>query len=153
MAITSTTTFDVIGNTSTITFYDPSQIDQITYASGQVTFQSASSYTLSKVDYLLYFQYLNAFYNQLFINFPLINASVNTAWPLSVFDITISNVGVKKLAYTQSSNGTQFIQINYLPLTLSAGVVARVSPVTISLQEFFQYVYMLTQYTTQVSLN
>lgn len=153
MAVTSTTTFDVIGNTSTITFFDPLQIEQITYSGGQITFQTTPGYTLSKSDYLLLFQYLNAYYNQLFINFPSIAASVNTGWPLSVFDITFSNVGVKKLSYTQSSTGTQVIQINYLPFTTSAGIVARASPVTITMQEFFQCVYMLVQYTNQVSLN
>ena len=153
MALTSTTTFDVIGNTSTITFLNPSQVDQITYAGGAITYQAASSYTLAKSDFLLYFQYLNAFYNQLFINFPQIASSVNTIWPLSVFDISLTNVGTKKLTYTQSFSGTTVLQINYLPLTVSAGFVTRPSPVTISLQEFFQNVYMLTQYTTQVSLN
>lgn len=153
MAVTSTTTFDVIGNTSTITFYNPSQIDQITYSGGQITFQACAAYTLSKIDYALFFQYLNAYYNQLFVNFPLISASVNTAWPLTVFDITFSNAGVKKISYTQSSVGTQVIQVNYLPLYSSIGVTARASPVTVSLQEFFQTVYMLVQYTNQVSLN
>lgn len=153
MVLNSTTTFDIVGNTSTITFLNPTQIDQITYVGGNITFQTTAGYTLAKGDYLLFYQYLLAFYNQLFLNFPSISANVNTAWPLSVFNITISNVGVQKISYTQSSVGTQVIQINYLLLTKSAGIVSRPSPVTISLQEFFQTVYMLTQYTNQISLN
>src|ERR1700677_703992 len=137
MALTSTTTFDVIGNTSTITFFNPGQVDQITYSGGAITFQTAGSFTLAKTDFLLYFQYLSAYYNQLFINFPQIAASVNTIWPLSVFDISFTNIGIKKLAYTQSSIGTQVMQINYLPSIVQAGFVARGAPVTVSLQEFF----------------
>jgi hypothetical protein len=152
LALTSTTTFDVVGNTSTITFFDPSQVDQITYSSGAITFQTASSYTLSQSDYLLYFQYLKAFLTQLFINFPSIATSINTIWPLCLFEIAITNVGITKLSYTQSSQGTQVTQINFLPSVIQVGFVARASPVTISLQEFYQTVYMLTQFTTQVNL-
>jgi hypothetical protein len=153
MALTSTTTFDVDGNTSTITFFNPSQVDQITYNSDGITFQTAGSYTLAKSDYLLYFQYLNAFNNQLFINFPAISKNVNTAWPLILFSITETNIGVQKITYDQTSIGTTILNVNYLPSIASAGFVARGSPVTVTLQEFFMTVYMLTQYTNQVALN
>lgn len=153
MALTSTTTFDVINVTSTITFNNPSQVDQITFSGNQITFQTCSSYTLVKSDFLLYFKYLNSFNNQLFINFPSISQSINSAFPLSVFDITIYSAGVTHIIYNQTSLGTTVTNINYVPIAGAAAIVARSSPVTITLQEFFMFVYILNQYSTQILVN
>jgi len=153
MALTSTTTFDIVGATQTITFNNPTQVDQITYSGNQIIFQTSSAYNLAKSDYLLYFKYLNAFNNLLLLNFPVISQAFSIAWPLCQFDITESNVGVQKIIYSQSSVGTAVININYVPIANSSAFTARASPVTISLQEFFMMVYMLSQYTNQVGLN
>lgn len=152
MALTAETNFDVIGQTQTITFFQSSsQVDQVSFGSNQITFQSTSQYNLTKSDYLLWFQYLFAFYNLLSINFPSI--SFLGKWPLCQFDITESSSGVTHLIYTQASQGTNVLVINYVPVAGSAGISARGSPVTISLTEFYMTIDMLQQYTRQVSQN
>ena len=153
MALTSTTTFDIAGQTQTITFNNPSQVDQITFSSNQITFSSESSFNLVKSDILLYNKYLQAFNNLLLINFPSISSSIGLAWPLCVFDFTESNIGVQRLIYNQTTSGTTVININYLPIATSAAFSARPSPVTITLQEFFMFVFMMNQFAQQVNLN
>lgn len=39
MALTAVTVFDIIGATQTITFNNPSQVDQITFSSNSITLQ------------------------------------------------------------------------------------------------------------------
>jgi hypothetical protein len=153
MGLTSTTTFDLVGLTQTLTFFNPSQVDQITFSSNQITFGAISSFNLVKSDVILYCKYLNTFNNLLIQNFPSVSTSVNNAWPLSEFDITESSSGVTHLIYTQTSQGTAVQTINYVPIATSASFAARGSPVTISLQEFFMYVLMSNQYAIQVNLN
>ena len=154
MVLTSTNTVDVVGGTQQITFFSGvTQVDQVTYSSNTITFASAIGYTLSKSDYLLYFQYLNSYFTLLAVNFPIINSSSSGIWPLCTFSFVESNVGVKKLAYLQDTGSTMVLGINYLPLTTSAAFLARVSPVTISMQEFFMTMNMLAAYTNQVTLN
>jgi hypothetical protein len=153
MALTSTTLFDIVGQTQSITFNNPGQVDQITYASNQVTFQTISTFNLSKSDLQLYIKYLIAFNNLLIFNFPAVSAAYTLPWPISDFHIFETNSGVQKIDYVQTSLGTQVININYLPLATSASFAARVSPVTVTVQEFLMCVYMLTQYSVQVGLN
>ena len=81
MAITATTTLDIVGQTQTITFNNPSQIDQFVYSGGQITHKASSTFNLAKSDVLLYFQFLNAFNNVLILNFPTVNASIGGILP------------------------------------------------------------------------
>ena len=153
MALTSTTTFDISGTAQTLTYFNPSQVDQITFSSNQITFAAVSQFNLAKSDLLLYCQFLNIFNNLLIANFPSVSNSISSPWPLCQFDFSETNVGVKRLIYTQTSQGTAVQTINYLPIATSAAFTARGSPVTISLQEFFMYVLMSNQYAIQVGLN
>jgi hypothetical protein len=153
MALTSTTVFDVGGATQSITFSNPSQVDQISFSNNQVTFEAESSYNLVKSDLLLYGQYLQAFNTLLYVNFPSVGPSYNLAWPLCQFDITETNVGVQHINYTETSLGNTVLGINYVPLAGAAGFTARASPVTITLQEFFMCCFMMLQYCKQISLN
>jgi hypothetical protein len=153
MALTSTTVFDVIGGTQTISFYQSSTlIDQITYSLNSITFSSISSFNLSKSDILLYIKYLNAFYILMGVNFPIIFASQNLVWPLCEFDITENDVGVLHIDYTQTSLSSSVYSINYVPIATSAAFSAR-SAITITLQEFFMTINMLSFYNNQISLN
>jgi hypothetical protein len=153
MALTSTTVVDLIGGTQTITFSDPDQVDQITFSNNQITFQSSSTYNLSKTDLLLYFQYLLVFNTLLQRNFPSFNASVNQPWPLCSFSISETNVGVKKIIYDQTSTGTTVLHINYVPIAQAASFATRSSPVTISLQEYLSTIDLLQIYAIQINLN
>lgn len=153
MALTNTIVFDVVGQTQTMTLFDPAQVDQISFANNQIIFQATPTYNLVKSDLLLYFQFVKLFLTSLNLNFPSINGSTLGIWPLCQFDITSSTLGVTKLVYNQNSNGSNVININYVPIAASAAIVARASPVTISLQEFFMTVMMYNQYSNQVLLN
>ena len=153
MALTSTTTFDLVNQTQILTFNNPSQLDQIIFTNNQITFSAISTFNLSKSDLLLYLQFLNIFSVLLSRNFPFVNASIASAWPLCSFDITESNVGVKKIIYTQNTASTNVYTIDYLPLIASCSFAARASPVVITTQEFLSMVDFLTQYAVQVNLN
>lgn len=155
MALTQVTTVDIIGGTISIQFYQGATLeDQITFStSGNTfTFLATSGFTLNKIDCILYFQYLNSFYNQLLINFPNTLANVLTSWPISLFEISVTNLGVLKFNYMQTSLGNTVYTVNYLPLIMSAGFSSR-SGITITLQEFLQTIDMITQYSKQVQLN
>jgi hypothetical protein len=154
MALTSTTTFDIVGQTQQIIFYNSgSPVDQINYANNQITFAAESSYNLIKSDLLLYIQYMLVFNNLIISNFPIVLQSINFPWPLSQFDITESNSGVTHLDYTQNSQGNLVLGINYVPVAGSAGFTARSNPITISMQEFFATINFLVLFKVQVNLN
>ena len=153
MALTSTTTFDIVGHTQTLTFNNPGEVDKISYANGQITFASESSFNLAKSDVFLYNKYLQAFTNLLLINFPSISSSIGQIWPICIFDITISYAGVMHIIYNQQTAGTTVMNINYVSIANSAGFAARGAPVTISIQELFMFVFMMNQYAQQVNLN
>ena len=152
MTLTSTTTFDLIGQTQTIIFNNPSQIDQITFANNQITWGSTAGYNLSKSDLLLFLQFKNLYSNLLIANFPLVRASLNAILPVSTFQLNETFAGVTHIYFIQSSLGNPVNTFNYLPSVTSASVAAR-SQITISLQEFFWCVQMSNQYATQVGLN
>jgi hypothetical protein len=152
MALTSTTSFDLIGQTQVLTYFNPSQVDQITYSNNQITFAGISSYNLSKSDLILYFQYLNAFNLFLIQNFPVVNQSIGAIWPFCQFDITESSSGVTHLIYTQTSQGNVVYTTNYVPIAQSGSMAAR-SQVTITLQEYFMMILMKAQFTQQIGLN
>ena len=154
MALTSQTTLDLIGQTQSIIFMNPSQVDQISFASNQITWQASSSFNLAKTDLLLYLKFVNTFNNLLITNFPSVASGYASAWPsLCQFDITESFAGVEHIYYTQTSQGSQVIQINYLPSVVSASFATRASPITLTMQEFFMQCNMLNQYAIQVGLN
>lgn len=154
MAITSTTTLDLAGQTATISFYQGiTLLDQITFSSNAITYAAISTYNLSKSDMALYFNFVNAFLSLLYTNFPVVGLSQKLIWPLCVFDITESNSGVVHIIYTQASQGNTFLVINYVPIASSGSFSTRASPVTISLQEFIMGINVKTQYFNQVSLN
>lgn len=153
MALTSQTTFDVVGQSQTIVFNNPGSIDQIQFSSGAITFGAISSYNLSKSDMFLYNKYLQAFNTLLLFNFPSISANIGQIWPLCNFQINETFAGVTHLTYNQTSSGTTVCNINYVPQVVSAAFTARVSPVTITVQEYFMFVLMLAQFSQQVNLN
>ena len=154
MALTSTTTLDVVNQVQQITFYESNvQVDQITFQSNVLTFASISTFNLSKSDFLLYFQYLNTFFNLLTVNFPAIQPQANLDWPLCQFDVTETNTGLLKIIYTQNSLSNNVYTIDYVPLAVACSFTARSSPINITVQEFFMMINMLTQFTNQVKLN
>lgn len=153
MALTVQTSVDIGNHNQNIYFYNPSLIDGIYYSSGQITFAAASTYNLTKSDLLLFGQFISTFNSLLILNFPSVNSSIGTIFPLCSFDFTQTNVGVKKIIYHQSSNGTPVIGINYVPIAGAAAIATRASPVTITLQEYFMFSFMMNQYVQQVSLN
>lgn len=154
MALTSTTSLDLVAQTCTISFYQgASLLDQITFSSDLVTYEAISSYNLSKSDMALCIKFLNVYLLLIYTNFPLTGQSINLAWPLCKFDITLSTSGVEHITYTQSSQGNTFLTINYVPIASAASFSARVSPVTISIQEFINGVNFQNAFFNQVSLN
>jgi signal transduction histidine kinase len=155
MALTTTTEVDIVGQTQTISFYESSTlVDQITFSSNTFTFQTISTYNLSKSDFLLYWQFLNTYWLLIITNFgKSVQPNLLNAWPLSQFDITESSSGVTHLYYTQTSAGTTVNYLNYVPIAQSISFAARASPVTISLQEMNMAIIMLYQYQNQVSFN
>lgn len=153
MVITSQITTDIVGQTQILVISNSGPLDQILYSNNQITFGTSSTYNLSKADLALWGQFLNTFNNLLIINFPSIASSIGLAWPLCVFDFTENDIGVKRLIYNQTSNGTTVININYLPIATSAAFATRSSPVTITLQEYFMFILMMAQYFQQVNLN
>ena len=154
MALTQTTSLDVVGGTSTITFYNGAQVDQITFSSNSITWQSQSTYNLSKSDLLLFIQFITFWNQTLFTNFTTtITPYVGTAFPNSVFDITRSFAGVTHITYNNTTSGTTVLNINYVPTAVSAAIATRGSPVTVTMQEFFMSIYMLQQYQVQVQVN
>jgi hypothetical protein len=151
MALTSQAAFDIVNQTQSITFYEGvTQIDQVSYASNTITFASQSGFNLSQSDFALYFKYLNTFFNALFVNFP--GSFASSDWPLCSFNITETDVGVQKITYTQTSLGNSVYTINYLPSITSAGFAAR-STIGITTQEFVMCMNMMTNLSTQISLN
>lgn len=153
MALEQILTTNSVATTASLTFNNPSQVDQVDFGSNTITFAECSAFNLVKSDVLLYIQYMNYFNNNLLVNFPSVQASINTAFPISNFQLSITSQGVTHIDYNQSNNGISLLAINYVPTAGAAGFSARPSPVTISLQEFFMTCYMLTQYSIQVGLN
>lgn len=153
MTLTSNTTFDSIGNTSSLLFYQSaSLVDQITYGSNEITYATISSYNLSQSDMVLYFQYINSWLSFLYQNFTVITQSQKLAWPFCLFEINFYSSGVSHLVYTQTSQGNNFLTINYVPIAGSGSISARTST-TITIQEFIMGLNMKTNYFNQVSLN
>lgn len=154
MALTQTTTVDIVNKTQTIVFTSSSTpVEQIQYSSGSMVFGTISSFNLVKSDLILYNQFLQAFNVQLLLNFPTINSSIGGIFPLCNFQISETSVGVTHITYNQTSQGNTVENINYVPVAGSAGFTARASPITITLQEYFLFVLMMGQYIQQVNLN
>lgn len=153
MALTSVTALDVVGKTASLTYNNPGAVDLISFANNQITFGSISQYSLAKSDALLYFQFMNTFNNLLLINFPTLSQFIGQIFPLCQIDLSITNVGIKKIIYTQTSAGTNVLVSTYLPIAGSASISARGSPVTISMEEWFYTIVCMAQFTQQINLN
>jgi hypothetical protein len=157
MALTATTVLDVVDQTQTISFFSSAaQVDQIIYSSNQMTFTAITTFNLVKSDFLLYYQYLNAFFKILPINFPIVNVTTLpqlASWPLSSYNLAETDVGVFKIDYTQTSGSSTALALNYVQIAGAVAFSARATPVVITLQEFYMMMNMLAQYTNQVSLN
>lgn len=153
MALTSTTTFDLIGQTQMIQFNNSGVVDQISYGNGQVTFAEISGFNLSKSDLILYNQYLQVFNTLLLVNFPLVAQNIGQVWPLCNFQISETTSGVTHIVYNQTSQGNTVENINYVPIAASEGFTARGAPITIMIQEYFMFVLMMGQFAQQVNLN
>lgn len=153
MALTSKTTFDIDGQTQTISFYAGSNlVDEITFSNNQITFAKTGQFTLSKSDTLLYMQFLNTYHNHLLSHFPSISSSIGAKLPLCQFDINILSQGVTKIIYKQTSQGNPVYTTNYVPSSQSASFAER-TQMTITLQEFFMTILMNAQFKTQIFLN
>ena len=153
MALTSNTTFNSIGQTSSLLFYQSaSLVDEITYGSNAITYAAISSYNLTQNDMALYFQYINSWLSFLYQNFIFIAQSQKLAWPFSLFDINFYSEGVSHLVYTQSSQGNTFLIIDYVPVAGSGSVSSRTAT-TITVQEFIMGINMKTNYFNQVALS
>lgn len=150
MALKAVTTLDIPGLTQIIVYNNPTLVDEIDFGSNQITLKAISSFSLSKSDFLLYFQYLDIYNNALLFNFPSINASINVAIAQSEFDF---KVGTTRIDYTQTHVATTALGLTYLFSNTTMTFAARASDVTISLQEWFTLVYNLRVVTKQVSLN
>jgi hypothetical protein len=152
MALTSTIVYDIVSQTSTLTFFNPTQIDQVVFSTNQITWETTSGYSLAKSDLLLFNQFLKTFNSNLFFNFPTLNAYINAIWPLCSFTVNETSVGVTHINYAQTSQGNSVLSLNYVPIAASGSIAAR-SSVTISIQEFFSSINFLAQYNSQVILN
>lgn len=153
MALVQVLGTDSLGVTSYIDFNNPGQVDQVSFGGNAITFAACSQFNLSKSDTVLYIKYLEAFSANLLINFPAIAGFINTSWPICNFQTSITSAGVTHINYIQSSGASTVLDINYVPIAASSGFSARVSPVVITLQEFFMMCYILSQYAVQVELN
>jgi hypothetical protein len=152
MALSATTVFDIVDQTQSITFNNPTMVDQISFANNQLTFAEISTFTLTQSDMLLYVKYLQAFYTLLVQNFPTINIAFTQPWPLCLFSLAETDVGINKITYTQTSNGANVYTINYLPEELSAGFLARTAPAVITTQEFLWTIPMMNQFGNQIAI-
>lgn len=150
MALTAITTLNIPGLTQTIAFNNPGLVDEIDFGNNQVTLKASSSYTLSKSDLLLYYNYLNVYNNALLFNFPSIVASYLVPIPVSKFNLKPQST---TLLFEYLSGTSNAITINYDLGTKIATFTARPSDVIITLQEFFMMVILFTQFQKQVSLN
>lgn len=150
MALTAVTTLNIPGVTQTIVFNNPATLDEIDFAGTQITLKAISTYNLSRSDFLLYFNYLDIYNTALFLNFPFINANINISLLQSEFDI---KMGATRLTYDQHSGATDALSLSYQLSNQTMTFAARASDVVISLQEFFIMIYLLRQYSKQVSLN
>lgn len=154
MAITSQTSLDLVGQTSTLSYYQgASLIDQITFGSNAITYQAISSFNLVQTDMLLYYKFLNTYLALLYTNFPIVPASANLILPNSQFEFNQFSLGLTHIQFIQASLGNTFISINYLPSITSGSYNSRASPVTITLQEFIQGFNSSTMFYNQILLN
>jgi hypothetical protein len=149
--LTAVTTFDIPSNTQNIVFNNPSQIDEIDFANNAVTVKAHSSFSVSKADFMTYFHCLNLFNTALFQNFPSINASINLATPVSEYNY---KVGSTRITYLQTTTASAAVMdLTYLFSNSTMTFAALGADKTITLQEFFTMIYLLTQITKQVSLH
>jgi hypothetical protein len=153
MALTQILTLDIIDNLASITFNNPAQIDQVSFASNQITFSICSIFNLVKSDLILYIKYLTQFNASLIINFPSVGTSINQSFPISNFQVNRTSLGVTHINYIEGTGSSTVYSINYVPIAGAASFVARISPVTISLQEFYMCIYMMQQYLQQILVN
>jgi len=132
----------------TLAFFNPDQIDQLTYSSESITFEKCDEYKLSKEDLILYCKYIISWNVSLLDTFVNLVPAVNTSVLVSSFKIEVTSDG--QIIYNQTANGEAVICITYYPSELKAIVSSRGSPVSISYQEFFLMIYLLSQYINQV---
>jgi hypothetical protein len=153
MSLQATVLLDIGNNSQTLTYsLNGSQIDHMIFANNQITLESSSSFNLSKSDLLIYISSLNAFNNDLILNFPSILNYRNATLPLSTFQLSLTNLGVEHINYIQTSQGNSVYNINYVPLAQAAAFSSR-SPVVITLQEFFTLFTLQNIYASQIELN
>jgi hypothetical protein len=154
MPLTTSTTLDAATGTQTIFFYEGANlVDEVIYASNSVTFSAISSFNLDKADLIFYIQALKIFANVLLLNFTVLSSSINASWPVCEMQISNMLEGVTHLDYQQTSGANTVISIDYIPSASSSSVAARASPVSVTPQEFFGFIYMMAQYSNQISLN
>jgi hypothetical protein len=156
MATTATIAQNIPSATQQIIFYDPSEFDNIIYASNQMTYAAESTITLSQSDFALWFGYKLQFYNALFANFPGINSSANVPLPISKFEIlSLSTSNPFILQYVQTSTSspiTNVYNITFSTTAKTATFAARSNPITITLQEFLVGFQWIQQFAKQCPL-
>jgi hypothetical protein len=156
MAVTSTITQNIPGATKQVVFYNPSEFDNLTYNSNQMTYAAESSIILSQSDFALWFLQKRQFYNLLITNFPIINSSYNVAAPICKFEIlSLSTSNPYIIQYIQTSSSspiTSVYSITYSTTANTATFAVRTNPITITMQEFLIGFQNIIQFANQCSL-
>jgi hypothetical protein len=156
MAVTSTITQNIPGATQQVVFYNPSEFDNLTYNSNQMTYAAESSIILSQSDFALWFLQKRQFYNLLITNFPIINSSYNVAAPICKFEIlSLSTSNPYIIQYIQTSSSspiTSVYSITYSTTANTATFAVRTNPITITMQEFLIGFQNIIQFANQCSL-
>jgi hypothetical protein len=150
MALKSQTLLDIPNATQSIIFQNPGTVDEIDFSNNQITLKAISQYTLSKEDFLIYFNYLDIFNTALLLNFPVLNAYFNTPLPLCEFGF---KVGPIMITSDQYSGPTNAISLTYMLSTEVMTFAVRPLDVIVTMQEFFTTVYILRRFTKEISLN
>lgn len=154
MSLLAINTLNLPSLTQSIVFNNPSQVDEISYASNSITYPIASSFVLSQADFALFYQYSQQFYNSLIINFPNITQYYNIEIPVCLFEIQ-SLGGPNLLNFTQTSTAspvTHVYTITFDRVAKTATFAARASAITITMQEYLLAFSALTQYANQVTI-
>ena len=114
----------------------------------------ASSFTLSKADFALFYLYKTQFYNALLVNFPSLSASFQQEVAVMKSQIYSSN-GPNLIQYLQTSTASPVslvYNITYDRGAHTATCAARNSAITISFQEYLMCYPIITLYANQVAL-
>lgn len=149
MAITALTTLNLLGITQTIVFSNTSTVDEIDFGNNHITMKAIASFSLSQVDFLAYFQYIDIFQIALLKNFNNLSLNFNIAIPQSEYDFKI---GSTRTTYDQHSGTNDVLNLTYIFVNKTVTFASTPSDIIISLQEFFLMISHLRTYAQQIGL-